>query len=195
MRFDPRAEAKRFSKWLVVHGARLSTMRPSDVVDALYERVEQLGIVVELAEGESGKTVFFCANGVGDLFQPLKEFVEHLPHIPKWTFVALKPGRGFDFINEMNGVVTDASELLFDPMTSPRHPGRLGIVLYASHVLSLSPHKEVIARNILSEGLGEEKVTAVHHIDVKSRQVAPEGALPIGDLSPYIDWHRRMRPN
>jgi len=125
-------------------------------------------------------------------FASAREIVAAAPDLAGWEFLALKPPRGFSFAIDIDGLHIDASELQFDPLAAQENPKLLGIRVYVPS--ADDDHDERLGRAlplILETGIGEEAAAQIDHADFVAGAPGDDKALPIEQLLPYVQWHRK----
>jgi hypothetical protein len=136
------------------------------------------------------RDVIVTAQDLPEAFDSVKNLVRSAPRYERWTFVALRPAKGFMFKTEADGITLDASTLMFDPTRSESRPTELGVIVYVPGALRMDDRLAGMVERALSTGIGEELFSIVKSIGVRAG-FGEEGSLPIKDLGPYIAWHLR----
>src|SRR5687767_10664442 len=94
-----------FWTWFRTHEERLHKLMGSALTEALYEELikydSRLG--VEVCTDEAVRDVIVTAQDCHEAFGSVKELVQAAPRLDRWTFVALRPAKGFDFKAEEDG--------------------------------------------------------------------------------------------
>lgn len=189
-------DARAFWDWFSENEAALRGLSGAQVAEAIYAELtevdQRLGVEVQGAKAPR-REVIFTAYGDAEAFPAVESLVEAAPAIAGWSFVALKPARGFDFSVDAGEIVIDAAKLIFDPLRSPQAPNALAIRFFVASELAESGGIEEVLWLILETGLGERAAAEITHIEAAAESDASGDELAIGELSGYIRWHKSKR--
>lgn len=182
--------SKQLWNWFTKHENDLKHCEPQLAAESLSEILAQVDtrLGVEVSDERKKRSLTITAGGDPDVFPMAKQLINEAPRTRGWSFHALKPARGFKFTINANGIDLDASELVFEPLTSADLPKKLGIRLFFP-----SSNREATSDNdmvwqILETGIGEEATCLISHLEVESGIVKQEDTIPIEDLANYIVW-------
>ena len=152
--------------WLGAQADALEGMGPEAAAEVFNTELRKLDprLEVEVADAEGRRHVVISANGTAELFATVDGLVESAPRMPAWKFIALRPGRGFEFQFEAGGRI-DARALSFDARKTDA-----GIAL---RLLVPNPEFEGwadIAPQIIEAGIGERATATLASIEVSKRE-------------------------
>lgn len=181
------SDAAQFWSWFLANQERLYQLLGSKLTDELYDQLikydSRLG--VEVCTDEPVRDVIITALGNSAAFDSVRQLVRAAPSLDRWTFVALRPGKGFTFTTTFDGNKLDVSTLMFDSMKSSSKPAELGVKVHVPGALEVNEKYENAVRRVISTGLGEERASILKHIEVVP---GFGGGLPIKDLGSFIKW-------
>ena len=173
---------------------------PEPVLDAVLERLlayhEGLGFeVYQDEDGGDDRRFIVTAYGERDSFPAVDALVAAAPDDLGWRAIALKPERGFDFVQERDGRRYDPKEMAFDVFSTPAYPERVGLRVYLrDHDPDDEPDEWAAVEVLLLTGLGERRFgEVVERIGVAAYPDVAEGdaPLPLPDLPRFLDWLRK----
>lgn len=185
-------------EWVSEQSAELLTADGQTLADEVEQRIRaidsRLGVEVSAPSDsdDQPRELIITAWSEPSAFQSAREIIAAAPQLPGWRFIALKPPRGFAFAINIDGLHVDASELAFDPLSAEENPKLLGIRLYVPS--ATDDNDERLNRAlplILETGIGEEAAAQIDHTDFVAGPPQDDKALPIEQLLPYVQWHRR----
>ncbi len=87
----------------------------------------------------------------------------------------------------------EADKLRFDAMGSPQAPGALGVRIYVAGPAPVMDERWTQTLALIVEtGIGEDAAAQIDHLETGS---GPPDAksLPIAQLLPLVQWHRRKQ--
>jgi hypothetical protein len=184
----------RFWTWFETNRNDLARAGPDDLAERLQSELshvdERLG--VEVARDVKGIEVIVSANGNREAFPLVRSLLESAENDEKWTFIGLKPPRGFEFKLDVEGTCVEADKLSFDPLELVKKPKALGIRLFGLDVEGEHHELNDLARLIVETGIGEELAAHIDYIDTRRASQASD-ALPIAELQAYVEWYLRKR--
>lgn len=182
-----------FWHWFQTNASRLAELSTSRlVVDQIHEALSaidlRLGVEVSNKSDDGIREVIISANGFRELFSLVEELVKAAPQIPGWTFIALKPARGFHFKYRQDASSLSPSEWSFQVMRDEHN--KLGLRL-------LIPGKPAIIDSavlhmIVETGIGEKASAEISHLEYTQLPEQFDGANWIGiDMLPeFLKWQR-----
>lgn len=172
--------------WLVGRLSEVQAMDAAAATEVLEQGMaavdERLG--AEVTDVEGTRRVVITADGDVEAFELVRALVAAAPKLPGWEFVALRPGKGFDFEVEVGGRVFDAKELSFQPLPPEQAPTQLAIRL-----LVPNPWVEEwseLALRIIEAGLGEEAAARIGYMEIDKREADSENVLPLESLPRWV---------
>ncbi len=184
----------RFWTWFEANRNDVARARPEDIADAVQNELahvdERLG--VEVARDIKGIEVIISANGDRDAFPIVRKLLETAKTDENWTFIELKPPRGFEFKLDVEGASIEADKLSFDPLEGVKNPKALGIRLFGLDVDTQLNDVDYLTRLIVETGIGEELAAHIDYIDVGTLSQAID-TFPIAELQAYVEWYLRKR--
>lgn len=180
-----------FSRWFRLEAKRLLHLELQVAVAEIEGVLRRLDshLGVELSDGDDGREMIVTARSNRDAMAVADAVVSSISKEDGWVIQALKPAMGFEFQIEVGRIVLRASSLHFEPMSSAKRPGELGIRVFVPG--ELAKHASILETIwlVLETGVGERAASSIAHLSVKGESEAPAGALGIEDLGAYIDWH------
>ena len=183
-----------FWRWMAAGGDELLASPGAVVADRIEEQLREIDprLGVEVADPGESRELVITAWSRAEAFPVVRELVAAAPPLPGWRILALKPPRGFDFGINVDGLRIDARELTFDPLAAAENPKLLGIRVYVPSASDDDdPRLGRALPLIIEAGIGEEAAAQIDHTDAAAGPAPHEGALPIDQLLPYVQWHRR----
>jgi hypothetical protein len=183
-----------FWEWMSVSSAELLEADGQEVADRVEERLRDIDarIGVEVSGPAEPREMIITAWSERMAFDAVRDIVAAAPPLDGWQIIALKPPRGFAFALNLDGFHFDASELMFDPLSAQEDPKLLGIRVYVP--AASDDDDERLSRAlplILETGIGEEAAAQIDHSDFVAGPPQDNKALPIEQLLPYVQWHRK----
>ena len=183
-----------FWEWMSESSAELLQADGEEVADQIEARLREYDarIGVEVSEPAEPREMIITAWSQRDAFDAVRELVAAAPALEGWQIIALKPPRGFEFGLNLEGLRIDANELRFDPLSAQEDPKLLGIRVYVPS--ATDEDDERLSRAlplILETGIGEEAAAQIDHTDFIAGAPEDDKALPIEQLLPYVQWHRK----
>lgn len=164
----------------------MSAAEAAEVLDRGLSAIdERLG--VEVADIQGTRRVVVTAGGDAEAFEAARRFVAAAPSLPGWEFIALRPAQGFDFEVTVGGLVFDAQELSFVPLSTAEAPTQLAIRL-----LVPNPWVEEWAElglHILETGLGEEAAASIGYMEIDRRDPEAGKVFALESLPGWIERH------
>ena len=182
--------AAEFWSWFSAEEPRLRAAAPQAVTGEIEDQVRALDprIGIELGDAVVRELIFTVYVQV-EAFARVKALVAAAPKFDHWRMIALKPARGFDFAIEVGGGKVDAAAITFEALDSPAMPDAVGIRCFVDELLVSNANSGGILRLIIATGIGEEAAARIAHLEVAPRSRAPRGAISLGGLPDYLDWH------
>lgn len=190
----------RFWTWFGANTAALFATPDADhpIWDQALAQVQLIhpDLRFEMSDPVDGRREFvITAQGDAALFPLVDDIVANAPSLNQWTFVALKPAMGFDFVTTYEGVAFDSKSMWFLPLASSERPAdialRIGIPNLTDRMRPVAGHAVIV---ILETGLGERALALdVQHIEFADLPREPDkaGYIELPDLPAYIAWHKR----
>jgi hypothetical protein len=188
-------DISQFWPWFATQTGHWKTATPAAIADSLQATLQRVDsrLGVEIACDDSGHEVIVTAGGDPAAFPVAKAVVQAAPSIRGWTFLALKPPRGFEFTIGLNNAQLSASDLKFEPLESPQRPDQLGIRVYLPPPLPDKQQANEMIWLIVETGIGEEAATRIAFLDVAPLDKPHGELLPISDLAAYVSWYSRRQ--
>ena len=184
-----------FWEWMSDRSAELLEADGQEVADRIEERLRAIDerIGVEVSQPAETREMIITAWSDRAAFDAVRDIVAAAPPLEGWEIIALKPPRGFAFEINLDGLHIDASELMFDPLSAQEDPKLLGVRVYVPGAAD-DDDDERLNRAlplILETGIGEEAAAQIDHSDFIAGPPQDNKALPIEQLLPYVQWHRK----
>ena len=171
--------------WLVSRKDELQAMTPAEAEAVFRAELAKLdaGLDADVSDELGERKVVVSANRDAALFDRVRELVAAAPAMPRWSFSALRPARGFEFEFHA-GRNIDARALGFVPRQTDE-----GLV-----VRLLVPNPEFegwadIAWQIVEAGIGEEAAARIAGLEVDARGAEDDHVLAIESLPKYVARH------
>ncbi|MEA2708029.1 MAG: hypothetical protein QOF78_630 [Phycisphaerales bacterium] len=186
--------ADEFWQWFAAQEQALRGVDGQTVADSVEVRLREIDsrIGVEVSDPGDPRELIFTAWSQAEAFPAVRELVAAAPVLRGWQIIALKPPRGFAFGMNLDGLKIDASRIQFDPLAAEEDPKLLGVRFYVPGATDEDDERLSRALPIIIEtGIGEEAAAQIDHMDFAAGAIPDEKALPIEQLLPYIQWHRR----
>jgi len=191
--------ADEFWEWVSENSEELLQADGQTVADRIEEQLREVDdrLGVEVSEPGETREMIITAWSEAAAFPAVRELVAAAPELAGWQIIALKPPRGFAFGLNVDGLSIDASELQFDPLSAEENPELLGVRVYVPSATDDDDDEENrdrLARVlplILETGIGEEAAAQIDHTDYVAGPATDGSALPIEQLLPYVQWHRK----
>jgi hypothetical protein len=180
---------QKLADWFHANAQRLRNLPAEQAAEELGEFVitldERLGVEIADDLDRAGtREVIVTAFSDSTAFELVKQLVNVLSDLEEWTFVALKPPRGFNFKLSLGNHAVEAKTLEFAPMPGTV-PG-IRILIPDSLVHQIRDEQaEELAWLIVETGIGEELCGRLHHIELASRSSA-DVTWPISELAGYV---------
>lgn len=176
-----------FEAWARANLGRLHRMPASEAAEelggALLRIDEQLGVEVEEG-GSANREVIVTAFSDRTRFELVRRIVAGLGEHRGWTFVALKPARGFAFTLTLGNSPVSASRLQFEPIEDIS--GGVRILVESSIFLPPESAATEWGWLIVETGLGEELAARIPHIEVAASRPGA-GARPLTALADFVN--------
>ncbi len=175
--------------WLQGRLSEVEAMAAEAAAEVLERGVaaidERLG--AEVSDVEGTRRVVITAGGDAEAFAIAREVVAAAPSLPNWSFVALRPGQGFDFEVSAGSLVFDAKALSFQPLSAEEAPMQLAIRL-------LVPNPELeewseIGLHLIETGIGEEAAARIAYLEIDRREPDSANVFAIESLAGYVERH------
>ncbi len=175
--------------WLKGRENELRGMSPEAASNALTLGLasvdERLG--AEVSDQSGTREVVVTAGGEVDAFAAARRVVESAPALAGWTFVALRPGHGFDFEVDAGGLRFEAKALSFMPLPTDEAPSQLAIRL-----LVPNPQLEEwssMGWQIIEAGIGEEAAARIAYLEIGTRDDDSTNVYALESLPGYVQRH------
>ena len=193
-----------FWQWFVANDRGLVSLAERDWDDMLQKiggslQAVRPGLWVE-TRGKQGLLpvqLIFTADGNAELFPIVMDLLREPPSLSSWRFIALRPGRGFDFVLTLGGNRMDPKRLWYKPLFSSQRPEALGLRIGLPRDLSGNKGRVLTAvQLLLSMGLGEEiAAQEIDHIEVGDLPQQPvlEGFSQITSLAELLTKRREEK--
>jgi hypothetical protein len=195
---DPAAVAA-FWTWFASNNAAIRAMPNADApfwdtVLAQLKRVHK-GLAFEMSDEDRGIRDFvLTAQSDRRLFPLIDAMIAAAPPRRGWTFTALKPAMGFDFVTDYEGVKFDPKSMWFLPLNLKDHPAHLGLRIGIPRLRDQDHDAaDFASRIILETALGERAAaTDIRHIEVAALPSQPEkaGYIELPELPAYLKWRK-----
>jgi hypothetical protein len=188
-------EAQRFWKWFVDNEDSIWNLDANSALDTIQRRLSEhcedleAEISDESDEEEPKRELIISAGGDASLFPAVEDLVANAPKLARWSFIGLKPPRGFDFELDCSVGKIVPEELFFEPMTSNAKPDSIGILVFVPQDL-LNEDTEQCIRLVVETGIGERDSSVIEHIAVASMPEDPSPYLSLPQLGDYVKWFR-----
>ena len=194
--------AREFWTWFAANERRLRTRAerpPEPVLDEVLEELRgyQDGLGFELFQDPKGDDRRFIVTAYGEraLFPAVDALVEAAPADLAWRAIALKPEKGFGFVQSRDGRDYDPKEMAFEGLKTPGYPERIGLWIYMKDYDPAAKDEQwASAEVILMTALGERRYAE----EIEKMGVAPfpgpdEDAdpIPLVELPAYLTRHRK----
>ncbi|MGB7160562.1 MAG: hypothetical protein WBD40_21030 [Tepidisphaeraceae bacterium] len=189
--------ADEFWRWFVSAAAELRGADGQLVADRVEGRLRDFDprIGVEVSEPGDERELIFTAWSQAEAFGAVHALMSAAPReLPGWKLIALKPPRGFSFGIDVDGLRIDAAKLKFDALASPQAPEALGVRVYVTGAPASDERWPGALALIIETGIGEDAAAQINHIEPFDGPPPDERSLPIDQLLPYVQWHRRKYP-
>lgn len=175
--------------WAEVSLGRLRHEDSPVVADRLGDEVlrvnSQLGVEVgEDVASDCAREVIVTAFSEPRLFPLVHRVAGLLNGIPGWSFVALKPPRGFDFSLALGRCRIEAASLIFSPIAGTGHRLRLGLREGLPGSLPVDEDAEEMAWLIVETGIGEELAGLLEQVELCPGPLL--GGRPVSELAAYL---------
>ena len=183
-----------FWEWMTDNSAELLEADGQEVADRVEERLRDIDsrIGVEVSGAAEPREMIITAWSDPAVFDAVRDIVAAAPPLDGWQIIALKPPRGFAFELNLDGLHIDASELMFDPLSAQEDPKLLGVRVYVPGAGDDDDERLNRALPLILEtGIGEEAAAQIDHTDFMPGAPQDQKALPIEQLLPYVQWHRK----
>ena len=183
-----------FWQWMSDSSAELLEADGQEVADRVEERLSVIDarIGVEVSGAAEPREMIITAWSDRAAFDVVRDIVAAAPPLEGWEIIALKPPRGFEFALDLDGLHIDASELMFDPLSAQEDPRLLGVRVYVPGAADDDDERLNRALPLILEtGIGEEAAAQIDHSDFIAGPPHDNKALPIEQLLPYVQWHRK----
>lgn len=172
--------------WLNARIDRVATASVEVATEVLTQGLQEIDprLGVEITDNSGTREVVITAGGKPEAFALVKELVQTAPSIRGWSFIALRPPKGFDFEVHLGSIVFGANRLSFQPIDADVAPGQLAIRLFVPN-----PNLEEwssMALQMLEAGLGEEAAAAIGHLEVGERKPDSENVYALESLPGYV---------
>ncbi|HEV3417628.1 MAG TPA: hypothetical protein VG056_12465 [Pirellulales bacterium] len=146
----------------------------------------------EVSEPENGINDFVVtAGGKRELFSLVDCIVAMAPRLDGWTFTALKPPMGFDFVTEHGGIKLDPRKLWFLPLTGGPSGDDLGLRIGIPGLSDVDKKAALFAAwMLLDTAIGERKMAVnIQHVEVVALPNDPSGCgyIALSKLREYLD--------
>ena len=163
-------------------------MKPDAVAEVLGEGLATIDerLAAEVQDVEGTREVVITAGGEADAFELVRELVASAPSMPRWSFRALRPAKGFDFDIQAGPMQFAAKQLSFQPL--PDAPSQLAIRL-----LVPNPQIEAWAElglQILEAGVGEDAAAQIAYLEIGKRDDDSHDVFALESLPGWIERHR-----
>ncbi len=142
---------------------------------------------IEVADRDGTREVLVTAGGDAEAFGLVRALVEAAPGWPDWSFVGLRPARGFEFDVDAGGMVFAARALSFQPLSADEAPSQLAIRLLVPN--PQLPEWSEIGLQILETGVGEEAAARVTYLEIGKREDDADNVYALESLPGYIERH------
>ena len=183
-----------FWQWMSDSSAELLEADGQEVADRVEERLRDIDarIGVEVSGAAEPREMISTAWSDRAAFDVVRDIVAAAPPLEGWEIIALKPPRGFGFALDLDGLHIDASELMFDPLSAQEDPRLLGVRVYVPGAADDDDERLNRALPLILEtGIGEAAAAQIDHSDFIAGPPHDNKALPIEQLLPYVQWHRK----
>lgn len=164
----------------------LRTMSAEQVAERFGAELAKVDdrVGVEVTDRSGTREVLLTAGGDADAFGRVRELVAGAPAMPGWAYVALRPGRGFEFDIEVGGRMFPARALSFVALEKGDAPTSLAIRL-------LVPNPEAgdwaeAGLSVIEAGVGEEAAARIGYLEIGKREDDTEGVYAIESLEGWI---------
>ena len=193
-------QCRAFWQWFAEHRAGFNRLsEPKEPFwDLVLEELKKVDrrLWFELSEiGSAVREFVVTAEGHVEAFPIVETLVRLAPEIAGWSFVALKPPMGFDFVTRYEGMVFNPSHMWFLPLESASRPHDFGMRV---GVQGLGSMDGIAARSavlvILDTALGERSAALeIQHLEVIELPADPEsmGYIELPELADYIAWRKK----
>jgi hypothetical protein len=188
-----------FWRWFRRFATKLTPGEPSD--SALDELVHELHKVdsrlfFEISTNTAQKELIITASGNADVFPVVDALIAKAPKIDGWSFIALKPPMGFDFVHSNNrGLELNVKKLWFLPLQCKEDSEVFGLRLAVPSSAAVVRLQSVdTAYTILSTALGERSYASdIGFVELADlpKDPAAEGYAELPILPFYIEARRR----
>jgi hypothetical protein len=187
-----------FWTWFSGFARRLPADDPPDaLLDELLDQLHAIDrrIYFELSTNTADRELILTASGNSAAFPVVDNLIATAPKLKGWSFVALKPPKGFQFKYRSGDIVLNVRELWFMPLQSNTNPRDLGLRLCLPNADYILERQTVdTAYTILETVIGERScATDIQYVEVDELPADPaaERYLPITRLVEYLEWRRR----
>jgi hypothetical protein len=197
------ADPADFWRWFAANERRMRTpgrRPPERVLDAVLERLcayhPGLGFeVYQDADGGDDRRFIVTAYGDRASFPAVDALVAAAPDGLGWRAIALKPEKGFDFVQERGGRTYDPKEMWFDPLAGSGTPFPVHLRVYVEGYREDAVEEQGQAVDVaLLTALGERRYAeAVGRVVVAPLTDAARTGepLPLVQLPDYLAWKER----
>jgi len=181
-----------FWDWVTKHISRLGALSVPELVDALYEQLQEVDEYLGLLVGVDGDTteVVFTAYGDTERMPLVKELVAQAPSLD-WKLVAFMPPADGPFRHSDGENSLHTSSLRFDSLRSASNPNSIGIRLFVPGWVLQSPHREDTLWRLVTAIAGEELAALINYLDAGPEADSNDDHIPVADLGAYIAWARK----
>lgn len=171
--------------WLPPRRDELVAKSPEAAAEIITAELAKLDPKLEAEVSDDGawRQVRICAGRQAELFDRARELAASAPAIPRWSFTALRPARGFEFEFEA-GRRIDARALSFEGRETDD-----GLVI---RLLVPNPEFdgwEAIGWQIIEAGIGEEAAARIAALEIGTRDDESGHVLALESLGRYVERH------
>ncbi len=166
--------------------AGMSAEAATEVVDAgVTAHDPRLG--AEVSDSGGTRQVLVTAGGDADAFAVVHRLVAAAPSWAGWSFIALRPGQGFDFDVDAGGMMFAAKALSFQPLSAEQAPSQLAIRLLVPN--PQLPEWAEIGLQVIEAGVGEEAAARIAYLEIGKRDADADDVYALESLPGYIERH------
>lgn len=175
--------------WLTTRSSEIQAMSAEEASEVLTSAVEAIDerLAVEVSDQSGTRQVVVTAGGDPEAFELVHRLVAAAPTLPGWSFVALRPGQGFDFEVDAGGLVFDAKALSFQSLSADEAP-----TLPAIRLLVPNPGLEEwseMGLQIIETGIGEQAAARIGYLEIGKRDDDSENVFAIESLAGWLERH------
>lgn len=182
--------AREFWNWFRSNEDRLWNLQDGNdpVLDEMQAELTKYrqGLYVEVSDEEDGvREIIIHTAGKKALFKDVEALVNAAPSIERWSVIALKPPRGFDFVFDSEGLTLEPSQMWFRSLSTSGDRSALGLLIFVPLSKVDQAVKDAVV-TVLETGLGERLAADIEHIEVEPVPADREQLLPLDALLDYV---------